>query len=104
MIINTNHVRYTFVYHGVLYAFDFSYLCRPISIKDLKIYPDTTSDDVLLVLFYTSYKPLQSINPFIEVVNDRSKGASRIQIDSLFPKHPSTLQIITIELIRIHII
>ena len=95
MIVNTNNVRLTLVYHGVLYACDFVYLHWPVSIKDSKVYPDTTSDDVLFGLFHTSYKLLQSMKTFIEVVNDRSNGAIRIQIDifSLSPKDHSILNI-----------
>ena len=95
MIINTNNVRLTLVYYGALYASDFSYFYWPVSIKDSKVYPDTTSDDVLFGLFHTSYEPLQSINTFIEVVNDRSNGAIRIQNAkfSLSPKDHSILNI-----------
>ena len=93
MIINTNNVRLTLVYYGALYACDFSYFHWLVSIKDSKVYPDTTSDDVLFGLFHTSYKLLQSMRTFIEVVNDRSNGAIRIQIDkfSLSPKDHSIL-------------
>ena len=96
MIINTNNVRLTLVYYGVLYACDFSYFHWPVSIKDSKVYPDTTSDDVLLGLFHTCYKLLHPSSTFIEVVNDRSNRTVRIPIDKciLSPKHPSLLQII----------
>ena len=106
MIINTNNVRLTLVYYGALYACDFSYFHWPVSIKDSKVYPDTTSDDVLFGLFHASYKLLQSINPFIESVNDRSNGTIRIQIDicSPSPKDLSFLKIIKIELSRSHMI
>ena len=89
-----------------LYAYDFSCFCRPISIKDSKVYPDTTSDDVLLGLFHTFYKLLQSSNTFIDLVKHRSNRTIRIQIGkcSLWPKHPSVLQIIKFELIRRHMI
>ena len=95
MIINTNNVRLTLVYYGALYASDFSYFYWPVSIIDSKVYPDTTSDDVLFGLFHTSYELLQSINTFIEVVNDRSNGTIRIQIDKcrLSPKDLSILNI-----------
>ena len=85
MIINTNNTRLTLVYYGVLYACDFSCFHWPVSIKESEVYPDTTSDDVLFGLFHTSYELLQSINTFIEVVNDRSIGTIRIQIDKCSP-------------------
>ena len=96
MIIDTNNVRLTLVYYGALYASDFSYFYWPVSIKDSKVYPDTTSDDVLFGLFHTHYELLQSIYTFIEVVNDRSNGTIQIQIDncSPSPKHPSFLKLL----------
>ena len=96
MIIKTNNIRLTLVYYGVLYACDFSYFHWPVSIKDSKVYPDTTSDDVFFGLFHTSYELLQSMNTLIEVVNDRSNGTIRIQIDkcSRSPKDPFFLKLL----------
>ena len=96
MIIKTNNIRLKLVYYGVLYACDFSYFHWPVSIKDSKVYPDTTSDDVLFGLFHTHYELLQSIYTFIEVVNDRSNGTIRIQIErcSGSPKDPSFLKVL----------
>ena len=94
MTINTNNVRLTLVYYSVLYACDFSYFHWPVSIKDSKVYPDTTSDDVLFGLFHTARILLQSINTFKKVVIDRSNGTIRIQIVkcSLTSKDPSFLK------------